>query len=96
MAPAAGDQLPGEAVPPPVAAGAEQGPPVEAKSVKALTLISLKRTFDLFVGNHSAKVPHDEEAQKAKIACKASAGAAAPSTLPARRLQPPPEFWFLP
>lgn len=43
---------------------------MEAKSVKALTLLSLKRTFDLFVGNHSAKVPLDEEAQKAKIACK--------------------------
>ena len=39
-------------------------------AVQALTLLSLKRTHDLFVGNHGQKVPLDEEAQKAKIACK--------------------------
>ena len=33
-------------------------------------MISLKRTHDLFVGNHGQKVPLDEEAQWAKIACK--------------------------
>ena len=36
----------------------------------ALTLLSLKRTYDLFSGNHAQKVPLDEEAQKAKLACK--------------------------
>lgn len=44
--------------------------PIQGKTVKALTLLSLKRTHDLFVGNHGQKVPLDEEAQKAKIACK--------------------------
>lgn len=44
--------------------------PIEKRSVKGLTLLSLKRTFELFVGNYSVKVPLDEEAQKAKIACK--------------------------
>lgn len=35
--------------------------PVEGKTVKALTLLSVKRTFDLFTGNHGQKVPLDEE-----------------------------------
>lgn len=35
--------------------------PVEQKTVKALTLVSLKRTFDLFAANHGQKVPIDEE-----------------------------------
>lgn len=74
MAPAAGEQPLGD-VPAPHADSLEQEPPVEAKSVKALTLLSLKRTFDLFVGNYSVKVPLDEEAQKAKIACKVSSAA---------------------
>ncbi len=47
--------------------------PIQGKTVKALTLLSLKRTHDLFVGNHGQKVPLDEEAQKAKIACKVGA-----------------------
>lgn len=44
--------------------------PIEGKTVKAITLLSLKRTHDLFVGSHGHKVPLDEEAQKAKLACK--------------------------
>ncbi len=44
--------------------------PIEGKTVKALTLLSLKRTYDLFVGNHSQKVGLDEDSQKLKIACK--------------------------
>ena len=48
--------------------------PIEGKTVKAITLLSLKRTHDLFVGNHGQKVPLDEEAQKAKIACKVRLG----------------------
>ena len=58
---------------PPAAAAAPSAdgdPPVEARTVKALTLLSLKRTHDLFVGNHGHKVPLDEAAQRAKIACK--------------------------
>lgn len=34
---------------------------MEGKTVKALTLLSVKRTFDLFTGNHGQKVPLDEE-----------------------------------
>ena len=48
----------------------EEAVKIEPKSIKALTLLSLKRTFDLFVGNYSQKVPLDEGAQKAKLACK--------------------------
>ncbi|KAI3434463.1 hypothetical protein D9Q98_002540 [Chlorella vulgaris] len=44
--------------------------PIEGKTVKAVTLLSLKRTHDLFVGNHGHKVPVDEEAQRVKVACK--------------------------
>ncbi|KAK9809212.1 hypothetical protein WJX72_011496 [[Myrmecia] bisecta] len=44
--------------------------PIEGKTVKALTLLSLKRSYDLFVGNHGQKVPLDEDSQRAKIACK--------------------------
>jgi pleiotropic regulator 1 len=35
--------------------------PVEGKTLKALTMISLKRTFDLFNGNHGEKLPQDIE-----------------------------------
>jgi len=35
--------------------------PVEPKTVKTLTLQSLKRTFDLFVGNHGDALPIDED-----------------------------------
>jgi hypothetical protein len=47
--------------------------PIEGKTVKAVTLLSLKRTHDLFVGNHGHKVPVDEEAQRVKVACKVRA-----------------------
>lgn len=61
--------------------------PIQGKTVKALTLLSLKRTHDLFVGNHGQKVPLDEEAQKAKIACKVGAPPLAQS--PARAAATP-------
>lgn len=35
--------------------------PIEGKTVKALTLLSLKRTYDLFAGNHGQGIPLDEE-----------------------------------
>jgi hypothetical protein len=35
--------------------------PIEGKTVKALTTLSLKRTFDLFAGNHGQPLPADEE-----------------------------------
>jgi hypothetical protein len=44
------------AVQPPV-----QDLPIEGKTVKALTALSLKRTFALFVENHGQKVPLDED-----------------------------------
>lgn len=51
--------------------------PIEGKTVKALTLLSLKRTYDLFVGNHGQKAAQDEESQRLKIACKVRRGAGA-------------------
>ena len=45
-------------------------PAVETRSIKVLAMLSLKRTYDLFVGNYSQKLPLDEDAQKAKLACK--------------------------
>ena len=47
--------------------------PVEKRSIKALALLSLKRTYDLYAANHGQKIPLDEQAQKAKIACKVGA-----------------------
>lgn len=35
--------------------------PVEGKTVKALTLLHLKRTYDLFAGNHGESLPAFEE-----------------------------------
>ena len=35
-------------------------PAVEKRSLKALTLQSLKRTYDMFAGNYSVKAPVDE------------------------------------
>lgn len=46
------------------AAPAVQGPdpvPVEGKTVKALTLLHLKRTYDMFNGNHGEPAPLDEQ-----------------------------------
>lgn len=42
------------------AASSRQELPIEGKTVKALTLLAVKRTFDLFAGNYGQKVPHDE------------------------------------
>jgi|AntRauMFilla1563_2_1112583.scaffolds.fasta_scaffold50374_1 hypothetical protein len=39
----------------------EVNEPVETKTVKALTLQSLKRTLDLFQGNYGQRIPIDEE-----------------------------------
>eukprot|EP00884_Botryococcus_braunii_P019417 jgi/Botrbrau1/6159/Bobra.331_2s0049.1 len=44
--------------------------PVETKTVKALTALSLKRALAMFQENHGQKVPQDEDGQRAKIACK--------------------------
>jgi pleiotropic regulator 1 len=35
--------------------------PIEGKSVKALTLMSLKRTFEMFAGNYGETIQLDEE-----------------------------------
>lgn len=42
-------------------APAVQELPIEGKTIKALTLLSVKRTFDLFAGNYGQKVPLDED-----------------------------------
>jgi len=44
----------------PEAGPSRQELPIEGKTVKALTLLSVKRTFDLFAGNHGQKIPLDE------------------------------------
>mmetsp|Transcript_31760 Transcript_31760/g.38369 ORF Transcript_31760/g.38369 Transcript_31760/m.38369 type:complete len:497 (+) Transcript_31760:270-1760(+) len=44
--------------------------PIETKTIKTLTLSSLKRTHDLFVGNHGQKLPLDETSSRKKLACK--------------------------
>lgn len=64
-----------------MAATAQAAPPVpngdapedaapQLRSVKAMTLLSLKRTFDLFAGTPSDSAPLFEPAQKAHLACK--------------------------
>jgi pleiotropic regulator 1 len=35
--------------------------PIEGKTVKALTLLSVKRTLDLFAGNYGQKIPLDDD-----------------------------------
>lgn len=35
--------------------------PIEGKTVRALTTLAVKRTYDLFAGNHGQKVPLDED-----------------------------------
>ena len=57
MPPAMSEAPSASGVPPP-AAGQEL--PIEGKTVKALTLLSLKRTFDLFAGNFGQKAAADE------------------------------------
>jgi len=59
MAPAAGDATSSSIAALPVAA-ATQELPIEGKTVKALTLLSAKRAYELFAGNHGQKVPADE------------------------------------
>ena len=54
----------------PQSADGEEDVPIQPKSIKALTSLMLKRTYDMFVGNHSQKLPLDEQAQRAKIASK--------------------------
>ena len=56
---------------PPMENGEEEVP-VQPKSVKALTSLMLKRTYDMFVGNHGQKIPLDEESARLKIASKVS------------------------
>ena len=72
MAPAVGEVSIASGVPPP-AAGQEL--PIEGKTVKALTLLSLKRTFDLFAGNYGQKAAADE------ARCAGCACACAPSSV---------------
>mmetsp|Transcript_21356 Transcript_21356/g.36381 ORF Transcript_21356/g.36381 Transcript_21356/m.36381 type:complete len:490 (-) Transcript_21356:608-2077(-) len=43
---------------------------IEGKTVKALTLLHLKRSRDLFAGNYAQPVPLDEDGQRLKLACK--------------------------
>ena len=57
MGPAIGEAPSASGAPPPVAG---QELPIEGKTVKALTLLSLKRTFDLFAGNFGQKAAADE------------------------------------
>lgn len=44
--------------------------PIEGKTIKALTLLHLKRTYDLFSSNHGIYAPQDEESMRLKIALK--------------------------
>ena len=44
--------------------------PIEKRSLRALALLQVKRTFELFQGADWEGVPLDEKAQKTKIACK--------------------------
>ncbi len=37
-------------------------PPIDGKTVKALTLLQVKRTRDMFTGNHGLPIPLDEDA----------------------------------
>ena len=40
--------------------------PIEGKTVKALTLLSVKRSYDLFTGNHGQRAVFDEERCESK------------------------------
>jgi hypothetical protein len=44
----------------PATAPADVLPPPEPKTVKALTLQLIKRTYETFVSSHSEPVPEDE------------------------------------
>ncbi|GMH35070.1 hypothetical protein BSKO_02938 [Bryopsis sp. KO-2023] len=56
--------------------------PIEGKTVRALTLLSVKRTRDMFAGSHGDRISLDEESQRAKIACKVRDEYAAVRDLP--------------
>jgi len=56
---------------------------VETKTVKAVTLQSLKRTLDLFQGNYGQRLPIDEESQRRNLKCKINDEYAAVRDLPA-------------
>eukprot|EP00798_Chlamydomonas_sp_ICE-L_P020811 gene20810-27646_t len=43
---------------------------IEGKTVKHITLGSVKRAYDLFAGNHGESIPADEDSQRLKIAIK--------------------------
>jgi hypothetical protein len=47
-------------------------PAVKARTAKALALLSLKRTFDLFAGSftYGQRTAADTESQKMKLSCK--------------------------
>lgn len=47
---------------------------IEGKTVKALHLLVLKRSFELFQANHGQPVPLDEDSQRIKLACKVGVG----------------------
>jgi hypothetical protein len=53
-----------------------QGVPDEAriarKSIRALTSLLLKRTYDMFIGDYGQRIPVDEEAERRKIFSKVS------------------------
>jgi pleiotropic regulator 1 len=63
---------PATAAGPPAGAGADTGglPPLEPRSLRALATLHLKRTLDMFVGDHGRRPPPDEAAQRLKVAVK--------------------------
>jgi hypothetical protein len=73
MAPAAGEEASTSARP-----AAVQELPIEGKTVKALTLLSLKRTFDLFAANHGQKAAADEARRAPGCAARPLAGQGSP------------------
>lgn len=46
--------------------------PIAHKSIRALTSLLLKRTYDMFIGNHGQRIPVDEESQRLKVFSKVS------------------------
>lgn len=73
MAPAAGEEASTSA-----RLAAVQELPIEGKTVKALTLLSLKRTFDLFAANHGQKAAADEARRAPGCAARPLAGQRSP------------------
>ncbi|CAD7701045.1 unnamed protein product [Ostreobium quekettii] len=58
--------------------------PVERKTVKAMALLTMKRTHDMFAQNHGEQLPLSESSQRAKIACKLRDEYAAVKDLPTK------------